>query len=63
MLNISQGIVATHLMHSGMFNDFIANLLLSLRYGDSVGNTVEENFSVSSLIRMCWLPSARACGQ
>jgi len=36
------------------------------RYGDSVDNTVstvEENSSVFSLIRMRWLPSARACGQ
>jgi len=28
---------------------------------DSVDNTVEENFSVFSLIRVCWLPSARPC--
>ena len=34
-----------------------------LQYGDSVGNTVEENSSVFSLIWMHWLPSARACGQ
>jgi len=36
------------------------------RYGDSVDNTVntvEENSSVFSLIRMRWLPSARASGQ
>ena len=32
-------------------------------YRDSVDNTVEENSSVFSLIQMCWLPSARACGQ
>jgi len=32
------------------------------RYEDSVDNTV-ENSSVLSLIRMRWLPSARACGQ
>jgi len=32
-----------------------------VRYGDSVDNTV-ENSSVFSLIRMHWLPSARACG-
>jgi len=30
--------------------------------GDSVDDTV-ENSSVFSLIRMRWLPSARACGQ
>jgi len=30
---------------------------------DKVHNTVEENSSVFSLIRMRWLPSARACGQ
>jgi len=34
-----------------------------LRYRDSVDNTVEENSSVFSLVRMRWLPSARACGQ
>ena len=43
----------------------IANYWLVLpvlvRYGDSVDDTVEENSSVFSLIRMCWLPSARAC--
>ena len=42
----------------------IANYWLVLpvlvRYGDSVDDTVEENSSVFSLIRMCWLPSARA---
>jgi len=31
--------------------------------GDSVDNSVEENSSVFSVIRMRWLPSARACGQ
>ena len=35
--------------------------LVNARYRDSVDNTVEENSSVFSLI--CWLPSARACGQ
>jgi len=34
-----------------------------LRHGDSVDNTVEENSGVFSLIRMRWLPSARACWQ
>jgi len=32
-------------------------------YGDSVDNTVEENSSIYSLIRMCWLLPARACRQ
>ena len=32
-------------------------------YGDSVDNIVEEHSSAFSLIRMHWLPSARACGQ
>ena len=32
-------------------------------YGDSVGNAVEENSSIFSIIQMHWLPSARACGQ
>jgi len=32
-------------------------------YGDGVDNTVEENSSIFSLIRMHRLPSARACGQ
>ena len=34
-----------------------------LRYRDSVDDTVEENSSIFSLIRMRWLPSARACRQ
>ena len=34
-----------------------------LRYGDCVDNTVDENFSVFFLIQICWLLSARACGQ
>jgi len=38
-------------------------ILLAVRYGDSVDNTVEENSSIFSLIRMHWLPSARASGQ
>jgi len=33
-----------------------------IRYGDSIDNTVEENSSIFSLIRMRWLPSVRACG-
>jgi len=33
------------------------------RYGDSVDNTVEENSNIFSIIQMCWVPSARACGQ
>jgi len=37
-------------------------LVCHLRYRDSVDNTVEEN-SIVFLIRMRWLPSARACGQ
>ena len=28
-------------------------LKMCIRYGDGAGNTVEENFSVFSLIRMC----------
>ena len=35
----------------------------TLRCGDSVAKTVVENSSIFSLIRMCWLPSSRACGQ
>jgi len=40
------------------------NLVLDrfILYGDSVDNTVENNASVFSLIRMRWLPSSRACG-
>jgi len=34
----------------------------TVRSGDSVDNTIEENSSVFSLIRMRWFPSARACG-
>ena len=34
-----------------------------IRYGESVDDTVEENSSVLSLIRMQWLPLARACRQ
>jgi len=32
-------------------------------HGDSVNNTVEENSRVFYLVRMHWLPSARACRQ
>jgi len=32
-------------------------------YGDSVDNAVEEKSSVFSIVRMHWLPSARACRQ
>ena len=41
----------------------LATSILKNRYGDSVDNTVEENSSIFSLIRMRWLLSARACGQ
>jgi len=54
-----------------MFNIVVIYLSLSSAmicsvgqwYGDSVDNTVEENSSISSLIRMRWLLSARACEQ
>jgi len=39
----------------------ITIIIINLFYGDSVDNTAEENSSVFSLIRMCWLPPARAC--
>jgi len=40
---------------------FLLHLVsLNGRYGDRVVNTVEENFSIFSLTRMHWLPSARA---
>jgi len=42
---------------------FITTIIINLFYGDSVDNTVEENSSVFDLIRMHWLPPARACGQ
>ena len=32
-------------------------------YGDGADNTDEANFSVLSLVRVRWLPSAGACGQ
>ena len=32
-------------------------MIVATGYGDGAGNTVEENTSVFSLIRMCWLPS------
>ena len=35
-------------------------LAVVIRYGDNVDNTVEENFSVFSLIWRRWLPSARS---
>jgi len=35
-------------------------LAVVIRYGDNVDNTVEENFSVFSLIWRHWLPSARS---
>jgi len=34
-----------------------------IQYGHIVDNTVEENSSIFSLIRMFWLLSARACRQ
>ena len=37
--------------------------MVLLSYGDRVDNTVEENYSVFCLIRMCWLPSVRAITQ
>jgi len=37
-------------------------VVLTIRCGDSVDNTVEENSSVFSLIRMHWLLSARHAG-
>ena len=37
-------------------------VVLTIRCGDSADNTVEENSSVFSLIRMHWLPSARHAG-
>jgi len=37
--------------------------LLTVWYGDSVDNTVDENSSVFSLIRISWLPSVNACRQ
>ena len=33
------------------------------RVGDSTGNSIKENSSIFSLIRMCYLPWSRACGQ
>jgi len=39
----------------------IAAMYNGVRYG--IDNTIGENSSVFSLIRMHWLPSARACGQ
>ena len=44
----------------GLLNGCVCVCLL---FGDSVDNTAEKNSSVFSLIRMHWLPSARACGQ
>jgi len=41
----------------------LATSILKNRCRDSVDNTVEENSSIFSLIRMRWLLSARACGQ
>ena len=51
---------------SRYFNHFSLKVIilhLTLRYGESVDNTAEENSSIFSLIWMCWLPSAKACGQ
>jgi len=44
-------------------NRFVCFRYLNVPCGDSVDNTVGENSSVFSLIRMRWLPSARACWQ
>jgi len=38
------------------------NRIMHIRYRNSADNTV-RNSSVFFLIRMYWLPSARACGQ
>jgi len=47
--------------------NFTFYLTVNLKEGtetvQTVDNTVEENSSVFSLIRMRWLPSAGACGQ
>jgi len=44
-----------------VMNSFHIQLLcLMIRYGDSVENSVEENSSIFSLIRIRWLLSARA---
>jgi len=46
-----------------LYSVFVGYLLYACMYGDSVNNTVEQNYSIFSLIWMRWLPSARACGQ
>jgi len=57
------------LSHSIRKDRLISTILLTewyfiiKRYEDSVDNSVQENSSVFSLIRMRWLPSPRACGQ
>jgi len=53
-------------LHCTMVSMVLFPLLMlgfTLRYGDSVDNTVEANSSIFSLIQMHWLLSARACWQ
>ena len=50
----------------GLLSDHVEHFffqLMMFKVRDSVDNTVEENSSVFSLSKMCWLPSARACEQ
>ena len=53
-----QSILATLFLHvvnniCHNHHDTIAILTVAARYGDGAGNTVEENSSIFSLIRMC----------
>jgi len=53
-----------YLNNSFLLNYFnLVKVLTQSRYEDGVDNTAEENSSIFSVIRMRWLPSARACGQ
>ena len=40
-----------------VYDGFLLTSASVVRYGDSAGNTVEENSSVLSIIRMRWVPS------
>ena len=50
-------------VHNGfvLLTIYLCMLLSIWWYRDSVDNTVEDNSSVFSLIRIRWLPSARVC--
>ena len=60
---LQQVVVNTEVLLPVSCTEFVACHMVFGGYGDSVDNTAAGNSSVFSLIRIRWLPSARACGQ